>query len=370
MTTLPQQNTIVQYTGNSSQTAYTFPFYAPLNTDIAVYLQPAGATPDPVADLQVLGVNYTVAFNLDPTTGGTINFNSAPATGAIITIARAVQTTLTTNFAAVQNFNGANLDAALLRLLLMIQQGQSYNLERNLSYVINSFLPNPTAMTQLPVLGNGQSWVGTGSGVVAAVISGSESAAALQAALANNASGNDGARMVGYYDVVGNSPTTVQAFLANIIPFINAHFAPTPYVFNGARAYMSTTQNITPNLNTLLLFDTVDFDPNSLFVLADNGFKIVTRGYYLVTANVYVTNSSLTGNVLLGLSQNGASVRLLAGQVFNNANLVLSGNAIIHASPNDVLTLVMNNQSATTAMAGEVGNAAIYTNFAIQFIGT
>ncbi len=104
--------------------------------------------------------------------------------------------------------------------------------------------------------------------------------------------------------------------------------------------------------------------------MADNGFKIITRGYYLVTANVYVANSSLTGNAFLGLSQNGASVRLIAGQVFNDANLVLSGTAIVHAVPNDVLTLVMNNQSATTAMAGNAGNAAIYTNFAIQFIGT
>lgn len=220
MPIIPQQETIVQYVANNAQLNYTFDFYAPLPTDIQVYLQAPNTIPVPAADILVLNVDYTVTYNADPISGGFITLLSAPTTGWILTINRQVAASLNTSFSNAQNFNGANLDAALDRLLLLCQQNQNYALERNLSYVINSYLPTSQPFTQLPVLAQNFIWIGSGSGVVSAEISTVPSASVLQSMLANNSPGTDGARLVGYYDAVNSNPTTVQAFLANLPAFL------------------------------------------------------------------------------------------------------------------------------------------------------
>lgn len=223
MSTLPQQQTIVQYVTNSSQMAYTFAFYAPLPTDIQVYYQASNAIPIPSSDILSLNSQYTVTYNSDPTTGGTITLLFTPTSGYYLTINRQVQASLTTNFALAQNFNGANLDAALDRLLLLIQQNLNYITQRNLSYVINTYLPTSQPYTQLPPLPQNYFWVGSGSGVVAAQIATVPSASVLQSQLANNSPGTDGARLVGYYDVVNDVATTVEAYLAGLLnqPVLN-----------------------------------------------------------------------------------------------------------------------------------------------------
>ena len=216
MPTLPEQQTIVQYIANSAQFQYTFAFYAPLPSDIQVFLQSPSAQPIPSADILVLGVDYTVTYNPNPITGGYITLIVAPTTGWYLTINRNVQASITTNFALVQNINGADLDAAFDRCILLCQQNQNYALQRNLSYIINTYLPNAVPYTQLPPLAQNYIWVGSGSGVVAAQLAVSPSASVLQSLLANNAPGTDGARLIGYYDAQTSTPTTVQAFLSNL----------------------------------------------------------------------------------------------------------------------------------------------------------
>jgi len=203
----------VQYITNSAQTQYTFAFYAPLNTDIQVFYQSSTATPIPATDILTLNVDYTVTFNADPITGGFITLLFTPTTGFYLTINRQVMASLNTNFSAAQNFNGANLDAALDRLLLLCQQNQNYALERNLSYIINTYLPNAVPFTQLPPLAQNFIWIGSGSGVVSAQIAMVPSASVLQSMLANNSPGTDGSRIVGYYDQANLFPTTVDQFL-------------------------------------------------------------------------------------------------------------------------------------------------------------
>lgn len=244
MPNIPQQQTIVQYVANSAQTQYTFAFYAPLPTDIQVFYQASTAVPVPAADILLLNTNYTVTYNSDPTTGGYITLLFTPTTGYYLTINRQVAPSLNTNFANAQNFNGANLDAALDRLLLLIQQNFNYITQRNLSYLINTYLPNATPYTQLPPLPQNYFWVGSGSGVVAAQISTVPSASVLQSMLASNSPGTDGARIVGYYDAIHSNPTTVQAYLANLLnsPTIN-----TPNIVgvsNGAAAAAGTVGEI------------------------------------------------------------------------------------------------------------------------------
>ena len=225
MPAIPQQQTIVQYTTNSAQLIYTFAFYAPLSTDIVVYYQASNVAPITSYDVLLLNTDYSVTFNADPTTGGYITLLFTPTTGYYLTINRQVAVSLTTNFANAQNFNGANLDAALDRLLLLIQQNFNYIQSRNLSYIINTYLPMAQPFTQLPPLALNQVWIGSGSGVTAALIASNPSASVLQSMLAAEGVGVDGARLVGYYDAVSSTGMTVQAFLANLIPFVQAQIA-------------------------------------------------------------------------------------------------------------------------------------------------
>jgi microcystin-dependent protein len=217
MPNIPQQQTIVQYTANVSQTQYTFAFYAVAPNNIAVYYQASNATPVPAADILTLGVDYTVTFNSDPTTGGYITLLFTPTTGYYLTITLQLLATLNTNFANAQNFNGANLDAALDYLLMLIQQVTNYAYNRNLSYVINTYLPNAVPYTQLPPLAQNYVWIGSGSGVVAAQIATVPSASVLQSMLANNSPDTDGALLVGYYNATTSTPTTVDAILTYLL---------------------------------------------------------------------------------------------------------------------------------------------------------
>jgi hypothetical protein len=221
MPNIPQQQTIVQYTANASQTQYSFAFYAPLPTDIQVFYQAPNATPIPSNDLLALNSQYTVTYNTDPTTGGIITLLFTPTTGYYLTINRQVAPSLNTSFGNAQNFNGENLDTALDRLLLLIQQNFNYITERNLSYVINTYLPNATPYTQLPPLAQNQVWIGSGSGVIAAPIAMVPSASVLQAMLLNNSPGTDGASIVGYYDNLTADATTVDAFLQTVSLFMS-----------------------------------------------------------------------------------------------------------------------------------------------------
>jgi microcystin-dependent protein len=96
---------------------------------------------------------------------------------------------------------------------MLCQQNLNYALQRNLSYVINTYLPDAEPYTQLPPLPQNYVWIGSASGVVAAPIEMVPSASVLQAMLANAAPGTDGARIVGYYDTVNMNSTTVDAML-------------------------------------------------------------------------------------------------------------------------------------------------------------
>lgn len=224
MTTLPQQDTIKQYVTNGLQDEFVFPFYVPEETDLVVYVTPSGQDPIPDSDIQVLNVDYTVTFYADPpdTTGGYITFVTAPANGATITLVRDVQASLTVNFSNATTFNGANLDDALERLLLLIQQNKTYATQRNLSYIVNDYIPDPTNTAQIPLLGDGQIWQGSGSdgAVIAVDLEENPDVSTLRSELANQSPGTDGAGLVGYYDTVNAVPTTVRAFLNNLVPFI------------------------------------------------------------------------------------------------------------------------------------------------------
>lgn len=326
MSNIPQQETIVQYIANSAQTEYTFAFYAPLNTDIKVYYQAANATPVPADDLLVLNVDYTVTFNASPIDGGYITLLFAPTTGYYLTIDRFVEASLNTNFSLAQNFNGANLDAALARLLLLDQQNQNYALQRNLSYIINTYLPNATPYTQLPPLGNQQIWIGSGDGVAAATLEENPDVSTLRSELANNAPGTDGARLVGYYDsVTGEDATTLNDYLTFLPTYINTvvvdKVQDSEYIYG-------TDTSVTPNILT------VNLQP-SLTEYKGGQFFIIRP------------NNSNTGPSTININELGAkSIHLVnelplqAGDIFSGTNMVISydGTNFQLLNPQTVLT--------------------------------
>jgi microcystin-dependent protein len=222
MADLPQQDTIVQYVADGITTTYIVPFFTPIETtgvpDLDVYTQAASAPPIPSIDINEWNVAYTYTPNLDPITGGMITFNPGfiPPNGYIVTIVRDVSASLDVEFSNAQTFSGYTLDFALDKLLLITQQNKTFALERNISYIINSYLPEDLllANVQIPILQPGYIWIGAvNGGVTSAYLQEPSDASTLRSELANNAPITDGANLVGYYDTVNMEPTTVDAQL-------------------------------------------------------------------------------------------------------------------------------------------------------------
>lgn len=247
MSDLPQQTTIQQYLADGVETDYVVDYFVPLNSDgepnIAVYVTLQGATPDPSADQQAWGVDFTYTPNIDPISGGTVSFivGHVPPNNSVITLSRDVQTSLDVEFSNAQNFNGQNLDDALDKLLLICQQLQTYALQRNLSYKVNSYIPT-LGQTILDTLLEGYIWMGTASGGVAAVLlEQSPDVGTLRSELANESLGTDGAGLVGYYDTVVGAPTTVRDFLNGLLPFIQAQIQAQLWQTGDVKDFAGTT---------------------------------------------------------------------------------------------------------------------------------
>lgn len=233
MAYLPQQNTFVQYLADGITSSYVVPFYTPLEPDgtpnFDVFTQLSTAQPVPADDLNEWNVDYTYTPNIDPITGGTLNFlpGHIPPSGYVVTIVRDVQASLDVEFSQAQTFSGYTLDAALDKLLLISQQNKSYAFERNLSYIVNAYIPESevAANVQIPVLGDQQVWMGSNGGVIAATLEQPADVSTLRSELANEAPVTNGASLVGYYDSVNSNPTTVDDQLTLLT---NAIVAPFP----------------------------------------------------------------------------------------------------------------------------------------------
>lgn len=171
MSNLPQQIARNQYIADGITTVYAYTFLVPsansLVNDIAVYVTLSGNLPNPVTDIQPLNTAYTVQ-NAGVITGGTITFQPGyiPPISSIITVVRNMYVGIDTDFAVAQNFNGANLDLALERLVLIMQEYFTGLMYTTLTYPINAILPQAN-LNLLPQLPNNYVWVGLGGKVVA-----------------------------------------------------------------------------------------------------------------------------------------------------------------------------------------------------------
>lgn len=230
MADLPQQNTIIQYLADGVTSVYVVPFYTPIEPDgtpnLDVFTQLFTAQPIPENDIKQWNVDYTYTPNLDPITGGVITFlpGKIPPNSFVVTIVRDVFASLDVEFSQAAKFSGITLDAALDKLLLISQQNKSYTLGRNISYIVNSYLPESTlsANVQIPVLGNGFIWKGSAGGVIATFLEENPDVSTLRSDLANEAPITNGAALVGFYDETNLNPTTVSAQLNLLTAGLNA----------------------------------------------------------------------------------------------------------------------------------------------------
>jgi hypothetical protein len=212
MSALPQQETIKQYIADGIEDIYSYTFLVPKDVDIDVFVTPEGQDANDQDDIQPLGVAYTVQ-DAGVVEGGTVTFlpGFIPPEDSTVTLSRAVEASIDTNYVETRTINGENLDDSFEREMLVIQQNQSKFDDRSLRYQISSFVPDTTNNNIVPILGEGEIWIGSPSGgVAAAFLDENPTCSTLRSELANNSQNTDGAGLVGYYDESRSLPTDVR----------------------------------------------------------------------------------------------------------------------------------------------------------------
>lgn len=229
MSDLPQQQTINQYIADGIEAIYFYTYLIPENQDINVYVTPSGQQANDNADIKILNVDYTVQ-NAGDINGGTITFINIPNSGDTVTLSRAVEASIDTNYVAAQTINGINLDNSFQREMLVIQQNQTKFDDRSLRYQVSSLVPDTTNRNIVPTLDPGYIWIGASAGgVAAAFLEENPDCSTLRSELASETQGSDGAGLVGFYDEQSNTSTTVRdnLNLVNSFLFNQVEFAQT-----------------------------------------------------------------------------------------------------------------------------------------------
>ncbi len=106
-----------RYTANGSTTAFPTVFYFLDDSDVSVTLTDLAGNNIP----QVLGTNYTIAGEGDPT-GGTVTMNVAPPSGYQVTLVRQVPFTQEDSFLTNGKFPSATVERAFDKLTMEVQQ--------------------------------------------------------------------------------------------------------------------------------------------------------------------------------------------------------------------------------------------------------
>lgn len=198
------------YTTNGVETTFAFDFALEQETDLKVYFTPSGGTYDPATDIIT---NYVVTINPLPTIGGHIVVTPAPANGGELILRKEMVLEVPTSFADVTTFNGAALDAAIQRLVDLIQQVSFEANNDALHYPPNAPGLNDN-ITQVGVLGEGQFWQRVGDAIIAVTLS-DEPGSSVLSQLASETEGGDGSLLVGTY-MPAPDPTPAETLLGGM----------------------------------------------------------------------------------------------------------------------------------------------------------
>ncbi len=205
MATVPPQETRNQITASGGQTIFTYSFLILREQDITIYQTPFGQSPDPLADILILGIDYTVT-GVGISTGGTIILTVAATAGDTITEDRNTIIERETDFSVAGQFTAAAINLEEDRDVMIAQELETHLLLRGLSYEPTAILGADRIENILPVLAPNTAtqisiWSkAAGGGLVALQIDSADDVNTLRSELASNSNGSDGALLVGYWD--------------------------------------------------------------------------------------------------------------------------------------------------------------------------
>ena len=207
------ETTRVQYIAASGETNFGFPFKIFVDEDIQVYLTPVGSLPDPITDILILNVDYTVTI-LDQS--GSITLIVPATLNDIITIERDIPSTRTFDYGIGGNFSGDSIDTQLDKITMEIAQNKSRQLKRGLTYEVTEQLTNGDL--SLPKLSPNHYWIKNDSGnLVGAACTDNDGCSTLRSELISETIIAPGTDNVGYNDDV-DGPQTLTEKLKNISP--------------------------------------------------------------------------------------------------------------------------------------------------------
>lgn len=214
MTTVKDNNPRVQYTASAGQTVFSAPFLYLSQDDLRVYKRASGSTANDTTDILIITTNYSVT-GVGNDDGGTIVLTSGATAGDILTIERDMSQVRLTNLTTNGELKSADLNLEFNRQVLMSQQNESTDGNRNPIYPRSAVIADKDRI--LPILGSKQRWVmNTANNAMTAVTDESTSADLLRTELAKQTTGTDGALLVGYYDAVLASGRTIKTKLDTI----------------------------------------------------------------------------------------------------------------------------------------------------------
>lgn len=144
---------------DGSETDFDFDFSVFDDTDLVVAI----VDPDTleVLDTPELGVDYTVTLNTS-TVGGTVVFGNAPADGQLVSIRRDIPTTQGTDIPSGGLFRESQIENALDKAILLIQQ-----LEEQIGRALlqNPYQETPEIIIPVPEAGTVLGWNDDGDGL-------------------------------------------------------------------------------------------------------------------------------------------------------------------------------------------------------------
>lgn len=126
----------IQYTGDGTQVAFTYPFPIFADADIEVYED---------ATLKILTTDYTVA-GAGESNGGSVTLNTAPTSGVVVTLRRNMTVARTTDFQESGEFRAKVINDELDKQVAFTQQ-----VEEDLGRSLRLSATDAAATLELPV---------------------------------------------------------------------------------------------------------------------------------------------------------------------------------------------------------------------------